>query len=162
MAELEQLEIYAYALAMPNPEHPVKADWVAEITQAIAKNPGDEIYLVGHSLGVPAILRYLESESAQVINGAVLVSGLIEKIQKPEIESFLETPFDFAAIKSHCRQFAVIHGDDDPNVPPAQASLIAESLSCPLIWVKNGGHLNGSSGWLQLPECLTALQNILD
>ncbi|MBI4599005.1 alpha/beta hydrolase, partial [Candidatus Uhrbacteria bacterium] len=60
MAELEKQEIYACALSMPMPENPVCDEWVGEISRHIERNSDDKIYLVGHSLGVPAILRYLE------------------------------------------------------------------------------------------------------
>jgi len=69
MGELAKKDIYACALPMPTPEEPKKEEWVKAITDAI-KIPNEEIFLVGHSLGVPAILHYLEN---LVAGGGVLV-----------------------------------------------------------------------------------------
>lgn len=157
MAELENKEIYACALPMPNPDAPVVSEWVDEIARVVDMNPNDEIFLVGHSLGVPAILRYLEGNVSKKISKAVLVSGPSEKNGNPKIENFLETPFDFEAIKGKVDEFYIIHGVNDPVVPFANAETLASELGGKLIPIENGGHLNGSSGWRQLPQALEVL-----
>lgn len=158
MGELEKLDIYSCALAMPSPENPTCKEWVEEIARHCT-NTADEIYLVGHSLGVPAILRYLETDSAQKVKGAVLVSGPSEKNRNRKIDSFLETSFDFDRILKKCNQFVIIQGDNDPNVPKENAEFLSENLYADIVWVENGGHLNGSAGWFELPQCLHALKS---
>ncbi len=164
MVELEKLDIYACALAMPNPEDPLCVEWVKEISRHIERNPENEIYLVGHSLGVPAILHCLEDlpDGSPIILGAVLVSGPSEKNENRKIENFLNKPFDFSAIKSRVKKFVIIHGDNDPNVPPSNAKTLSDELDGELIIVPNGGHLNGSSGWTTLPQCLDALNRMFN
>ena len=161
MAELEKQDIYACALSMQNPDEPICDEWIREISRHVEINKNDEIYLVGHSLGVPAILRYLESTQANSIAGAVLVSGPSEKNQNRKIDSFLDKNFNFEKIKSKCKKFSIIHGDNDPNVPLDNAKFLSEKLNGDLIFVENGGHLNGSAGWLKLPQCLEALNNMM-
>ena len=131
---------------------------MAEIAR-LHTDPDEPIFLVGHSLGVPAILRYLEAASTLPIAGAVLVSGPSEPNGNTAIDNFLEAPFNFGRIKERCPQFAVIHGDNDPLVPTSNAQFLAEQLDASLVMIPGGGHLNGSAGWRQLPECLTALRN---
>jgi hypothetical protein len=160
MGELEKQEIYACALSMPTPENPVCNEWVDEISQHIEINTTDEIYLVGHSLGAPAILRYLESAQAKPISGAVLVSGPSEKNNNKKIDSFLDKNFDFEKIKLNCKKFSIIHGDNDPNVPIDNAKFLSQKLNGELTIVENGGHLNGSAGWFKLPQCLEALNKM--
>lgn len=162
MGELEKQDIYACALAMPTPDAPTVGEWVAEIARHIEANREDEIILVGHSLGVPAILRYLESEKALPISGAVLVSGPAEKNGNEKIDNFLEKPFDFEMIKSKAGKFVIIHGDNDPLVPLRHAEILSENLAGKLNVIPNGGHLNGSSGWLQLPEVLEGLMVMMN
>ncbi len=159
MAELEKKDIYTSALAMPSPEKPLVKEWVAEIARHIMS--GDEIYLVGHSLGVPAILRYLESPNVKKIAGAVLVSGPCLPIKHPRLKNFLNAPFDWKKIKSKSGSFAVIHGDNDPLVPLQEAKILSEKLNAKCIIIKNGGHLNGGSGWYALPQCLRALLQMM-
>lgn len=158
MAELEKLDIYACALSMPDPAHPSPDEWVAEIARHVERNRGDEIYLVGHSLGVPAILRYLESMPETLsVSGAVLVSGPCIKTEHEVLAPFFDPPFDLTAIKSRVQKFAIIHGDNDPVVPLDQAQTLSKELRAPLTIVPNGCHLNGSAGWYALPQCLEAL-----
>lgn len=161
MQELEKQDVYACALPMPTPEAPILQEWVGEISRAIEMNKNDEMYLVGHSLGATAILRYLENTDAKV-NGVVLVSGPIIKTMNRKIDSFLETPFDFEAIKRKSEKFVVIHGDNDPYVPIADnGDVCSRALNAQYIVIRNGGHLNGSAGYHTLPECLEALKNIM-
>ena len=161
MGELEKQDIYACALAMPSPSEPICSEWLAELSRHIEASIGDEIYLVGHSLGVPTILRYLENPDAQSISGAVLVSGPSEKNYNRKVDNFLEQAFDFAHIKTKCPSFAIIHGDNDPNVPLSNAETLSRELNGDLTIVKDGGHLNGSAGWITLPQCLEALNKIM-
>src|ERR1035437_9151304 len=81
MRELYKVKIFAMALEMPNPKAPKMTEWVEKIKEEVGE-PNLDKYLVGHSLGVPAILRYLESlPEGSKIDGAFLVSGPIEKLE---------------------------------------------------------------------------------
>jgi len=161
MGELEKIDIYACALAMPSPTEPKCGDWVEEIQRHVDSSDGQDVFLVGHSLGVSAILRYLESRTANKISGMILVSGPAFKNNNWKIDSFLETGFDFELIKSRCSKVVVIHGDNDQNVPKTDAEYLSQCMNAELILIPNGGHLNGSSGWLTLPQCLDSLARIL-
>ena len=160
MGELAKSDIYACAIPMPSPDMPVKTDWVTAIKEAV-KNPTEEVFLVGHSLGVPAILRYLESlDTDYKIGGVVLVSGPLLKIEKEgyeQVDTFLDTTFDFDHIKNVCKYFIIIHGDNDPNVPFSDAEELSKKLGGFLISIPNGGHLNGSASCFVLPSALESL-----
>ncbi|MBP9761244.1 MAG: alpha/beta hydrolase, partial [Candidatus Magasanikbacteria bacterium] len=78
-----------------------------------------------------------------------------------KLDSFLDTPFDFETIRSNCQAFSIIHGDNDPLVPLQNAQILSEKLDAPLRIIQNGGHLNGSSGWHALPECLVQLNSMM-
>lgn len=162
MAELEKQNIYACALSMKDPDNPICNEWIHEIARYVEMSRHDEIYLVGHSLGVPAILRYLEGTPGDsVIKGAVLISGPSEKNDNRKIDSFLDKEFNFKSIKSQCKAFAIIHGDNDTNVPLSNARMLSQELEGSLTIVKDGGHLNGSAGWFELPQCLEALNKMM-
>lgn len=128
MRELEKQDVYACALSMPNPENPVCSEWVAEIQRHTEYNKDDEIYLVGHSLGGPAILRYLENTKMNNTAGVILVSSPSVKNNNNKLDSFLNSSFDFGVIRSKCSKFSIIHGDNDPLVPQENAQFLSEKL----------------------------------
>lgn len=162
MGELQKIGVYACALSMPHQNNPTCSEWVEEIRRHVEGNKDNELYLVGHSLGVPTILHYLEQASPTVhIKGAVLVSGPSEKISNEKAKGFLNTPIDFARVKEHATHFAVIHGDDDPVVPLQNGAFLAEKLGCDLVIIHEGKHLNGGAGFYQLPECLEELKRMI-
>ncbi len=159
LGELAAKGVYACALSMPSPEAPEVDAWVAEIARYVERDAQDELYLVGHSLGVPAILRFLERAPKHArIAGAVLVSGPVEPLSDNEsILAFLRPPFDFEKFRSKIGAACVIHGDDDALVPVHHAEILAQRLSAKSIIIPHGGHLNGSSGWTELPQVKDAL-----
>ena len=164
MGELAKNDIYACALPMPTPDVPVKSEWIKTINEAVGV-PTKEIFLIGHSLGVPAILRYLEDlDKDSKIGGVVLVSGLAFVIKEDgyeQVNTFLEGSFDFDHIKNVCNNFVIIHGDNDTNVPLSDAEELSKKLACDLIIIPNGGHLNGSAGCYKLPEALDSLLKMI-
>ena len=164
MGKLALEDVYACALPMPKPDLPVPSEWVEEIGRA-AGVPDENVYLIGHSLGVPAIMQYLKSLPEGVkIGGAVLVSGPMREpdpVKYAAIVPFFTPAFDFEHAKKVCARFAVIHGDNDHVVPFTDAEEFSKALSCPLISIPNGGHLNGSSGWRELPPLLDTLHDFL-
>lgn len=162
MEELAKLDVYACALSMPKPQEPLLSEWVEEIARHVKENQNDEIYLVGHSLGVPAILHYIENTTVTNVMGSILVSGPVEMVNNRNIEEFLSSPFDFSTIKNKVKNFVIIHGDNDQNVPFSHAEILSKELGGELIKIENGRHLNGSSGWVKLPQCLDALVKMIN
>jgi predicted alpha/beta hydrolase family esterase len=159
MGELEKKNIFCQSLAMPNPSKPILKDWLNEIKITLKKYPKDKIILVGHSLGVPAVLSYLQNTNSKQIKGCVLVSGPYRN-DKKILKNFFEKEFDFATIKKVCKNFSIIHGDNDKAVPFEHATFLKENLNGNLVKVKNGGHLNGSAGFLKLPQALNEIVKI--
>lgn len=161
MAELEKKDIYCCALPMPTPDFPVCEAWIDEIAREVDRSQNDQIYLVGHSLGVPTILKYLQSNKSKKIAGAVLVAGPANKCGIEGIANFFEEDFDFDKIRNKCEKFVFIHGDNDPYVPLKQAEYLNSNTHGVLTVMPNGGHLNNSSGHFSLPEALSALEKML-
>ncbi|HEY0907919.1 MAG TPA: alpha/beta fold hydrolase [Candidatus Paceibacterota bacterium] len=161
MGELKRQGVYACSLAMPTPADPVCSEWVKEIARHVDQCKNDDVYLVGHSLGVAAILNYLQSDLAtHVINGVVAVSGRCIKSDNPKTAGFYGD-FDFEKIKKSAEAFAVIHGDNDQIVPFANGEKLSVALGVPLIAIKGGGHFTGSEGCYALPQAFEALKTIL-
>lgn len=166
MGQLAKDEIWACALAMPMAGSPQKEKWVQKIQEEI-REPNEEVFLVGHSLGVPAILNFLESlPIGSKIGGVVLVSGIIHVIPNKErylpINHFYDKDFNYEYIKDRCKKFVIIHAKNDENVPYEQAVNLSKNLSSTLLSLESGGHLNGSSGCYELPVVLEKLKEIMN
>jgi predicted alpha/beta hydrolase family esterase len=161
MGELEKQDVYCCSLPMPAPEKPILSEWLSVIDDCVNKNKNDELYFVGHSLGATLLLRYFEKHSKNNIKGVILVSGPCEKTQNRKIDEFLESDLGWNKIKEHIPTTTLIHGDNDPYVPFVQAEIISKNLGIKPVSVENGGHLNGSAGFLQLPQVLDSLLEMM-
>lgn len=157
MAELEQRNIYAHALAMPKPENPKVGTWIAEILKNT--DPDEPYFLVGHSLGANVILHYLAVTFDRPA-GVILVSCPIRKVDGKGCGNFLEREFDFDFLHNRVPS-CVIHGTNDPDVPFSHAEELSAKLGGKLVPIENGGHLNGHSGHYTLPECLDELREMI-
>lgn len=156
MRELEKVGIYTAALAFPSPNKPELADWMSVLNYNVKLFPKSKIYLVGHSLGVPAILQYLQKYKPKNVECCILVSGPI-KNEKKAIKSFFDKKIDYKKIKVLSKRFLVVHGDNDRFVPYKQATILSEELASPLVTIKEGGHLNEYNGCLELPVVLEGI-----
>ncbi len=159
MVELDKLETYGCAIPLPDENNPDPKKWVEAIEYHVNMYREDDVYLVGHSLGSTAILRYMEAKKAKLA-GVVLVSAPIESVENKKITNFLSNPFDFKKIKKGAKQFLIIHGADDQRVSVSQAIKLAHNLGVSPQLIKNGGHLTGSEGWKELPQVLEGLINM--
>lgn len=158
--ELIKKGIKAEVPAMPNTNHPNYKEWL-DFLQEIIKNPGENTYLVGHSLGVIAILRYLESLSEGLkISGAILVAGFPEPIGFKELDSFFQTPLNYEKVKKSAKMIVAIHSDNDPYVPIENGYLLRDKLDAELIIIPNAKHLNEGDGYFRLPIVYSLITNI--
>src|SRR4030042_2041969 len=120
---------------MPNADKPLMFEWLSYLQEIIGE-PDENTYFIGHSLGVCAILRYLESlPEDKKIGGAVLVAGFPEPIAYEELNSFFATPLDYDKIKSIVKKIVAISSDNDPYVPLEQGEIMRDKLGAKLIVV---------------------------
>lgn len=144
--------------AMPEPDNPKMSAWVAHISEIVGE-PDEDCYLVGHSLGATAILRYLESaDDGKKIGGAVLVAGPVYREKLDEIRNFFVKPMEWEKIISHCSKFTAIYSDNDPLVSLENGELLREKLNANLITEHGMGHMSGAmDGVRELPSALKAV-----
>ncbi|MBI4018604.1 MAG: alpha/beta hydrolase [Candidatus Aenigmarchaeota archaeon] len=164
-AELEKLGWKVIVPAMPNPDYPKQEEWVGHIRHLVNMlgGPGGNFYFVGHSLGCPTVLRYIESlGDGQKVGGAVLVAGVVEYNEIAELENFFLEPFDWTKIKSGCRKFVAINSDNDPYIPLEHGQILKEELDAELVVLPKQGHFSSSEGFTELPAALEALLRIAE
>ncbi|MDA2935966.1 alpha/beta hydrolase [Patescibacteria group bacterium AH-259-L05] len=129
---------------MPNTLTPDFNEWLSYI-QEVAGRVDNNTYLVGHSLGVITILRFLESlDTGQKIGGAVLVSGFSELPSPvdhlPWLHDFVEKSVNYVKIKERVGKIIVIHSDNDHLVPLESGEILRKLLGAELIVVPHAGH----------------------
>lgn len=162
-SELEKHGFDVIVPTMPETMHPRIKSWVDYLAKQIGQ-PDENTYLIGHSIGTQAILRYLETIN-QKVGGVILVAGWVHLTDEtwdeeytPEIaKEWLETPFDFAKIKQNCAKFTAIQSDNDPVVPFEDSEIFKEKLGAEIIIEHNAGHISGEDGFDKLPTALGAL-----
>tara|TARA_Y100000031_G_C8135755_1_gene345141 strand:+ start:67 stop:564 length:498 start_codon:yes stop_codon:yes gene_type:complete len=111
--------------------------WLDEIK----KYDLEDSILIGHSLGVPFLLKVLENTK---IKAAFLVSGFVSKLNNeydPLVKSFIEF-FNFDKIKQNCPKFYIFHSEDDNLVSVDHAHELKDKLNGELILFKDRGHFN--------------------
>lgn len=159
--ELEKLGHEVMVPRMPNKEYPVLAEWVARLQMVIGK-PDENMYLVGHSLGVITILRFLESLPEGVrVGGVILVAGFPEQVVKGFLNSFFEKPLEYERVKKAGKHFIAVHSDDDPYVPIVNGEILHDRLGAELIVMKKAGHLTDEDGFYWLPVVLEKINHLM-
>jgi predicted alpha/beta hydrolase family esterase len=159
--ELEAQGFDVFAPLMPGTENPVKSVWLKAM-QDLVKNPDQNTYLVGHSMGCQAIQRYLESLEGNVnIGGAVLVAGWINdpywegrtEEELKVVHDWFDVSKDYEKIKSHCKKFVSIFSSDDPFILKPNWNEAKDILGSEVLILEDRGHFDGK----ELPEAIEVL-----
>lgn len=168
-AELKKKGFAVQILKMPHSENPKIGEWVSFLNRHV-KNPDEQTYFVGHSIGCQTILRYLARLKKDVkVGGAVFVAGWL-KLKTENLDAderqiarpWLATPIDFAKVKKHCRKFVCVFSDNDDWVQLSEnRKIFKDELSAMIIVEKNKGHFSGGDGVRRLPAALKALLSFL-
>ena len=123
----------------------------------------EDTYLVGHSLGCPAILRYLEElpEGTQV-GGVLLVAGFAEPLPHlPQLDSFTTGTWNDEKIVASAKRIVIINSDDDQAVPFFNAEHVRDRFGAELIIIQSAGHINEKAGFKTVPFVLEALKRLI-
>jgi hypothetical protein len=154
--ELEEKGIEAYVPQLPDTDTPKMDAWIGALSRLIGK-PDSDTYLIGHSLGCIAILRYLESLGGRDrVGGAVLVAGFTDDLGESALSDFYRTQIGWGRIRLCCSNFVALTSDDDPWVPLRYGDILREKLGAKLVVEHGMGHFNMSD----LPMALDAVMEM--
>ncbi len=167
-----ELEKAGYEVAlprMPNPDHPVIAEWI-EFIAGLVGEPDQGTTLVGHSIGGQAVVRYLERLGAtgEAVGTTVLVATNFptrpvpgspeKKIDDKVLIPWFTTGVDPAMVRKAAGRCTVILSDDDPYMSLEEAKSGFETDLNARIVIEHGkGHMNDESGTTELPSALRAV-----
>lgn len=155
---------------MPHADWPTIKMWTSHI-QELVGHCDDHTYIVGHSIGCQAILRYLQSLVLPTrAGGAVFVAGfehmklnpLVHPFEYQQLKEWIDEPIHWEAIRGKSKNFTAIFSDNDDVVPLDNVKVFDEKLDAQTIVLHNKGHFTADDGVTELPEVLEVLLPMLE
>ena len=138
-------------------DHPVCAEWVAAIEEAVMR-AGPQVVLVAHSLACLAVAHWVAGTHSP-FKAALLVA--VPNSKRPsfptEAVGFADTPtvpFTFPS--------TVVVSDDDPFGSAENAERLAAAWESRVVRIGSRGHINADSGLGDWPEGYALLRPLLD
>lgn len=142
---------------LPEANHPDRREWLKTVSAAVSGVGLSELVVVGHSLGVPTALDFIE-RAKEPVKGLVSVAGFAQDYGAALNSYFMrEREIDFAGVNGSLQRAVVFYGDDDPYVPQSVLLSLAENLGVEPQVFSGGGHLNSQAGFKTFPELLEAV-----
>ncbi len=135
---LENLGYKVFLPEMPGGDWPKKDEWL-EIIKDL--KPDNETVLIGHSLGTPAILRYLEIADRPV-DKFFSIAGFAQDLKIEQTKNFVSEPFAWDRIRRNTNHIYVINEINDPYVPLEIGREIAEKTGGEFIEVPGNIHFD--------------------
>lgn len=162
---LVERKLEVHVPEMPDSFHPHISKWVPYLSEVVGKVDKDT-YLVGHSIGCQAILRYLESlDGSTKIGGAVFVAGwfhlnegsVATEEDKRIADEWIESKIDFEKVKKHLDRSVALFSDNDPDVPLAESKTFEKELGSRIIIHPKRGHFTAADGVTELHVALNEI-----
>jgi predicted alpha/beta hydrolase family esterase len=149
----------------PTPENQSFDSWHQVALPYLKDGASETTILIGHSTGAVFVLRLAELTPVPfhaVFSVCPFNANLgFEKYDILNATFTVQHHFDWKKIKEGSKDFSLYAGDNDPYVPLSRSQEIADSLNAPLHIVKNGGHLNGESGFTKFDQLLNDIQKTI-
>ena len=164
--ELESRGFAVTVPQMPDAAHPHIETWVPKLSEVIG-TPDEQLYLIGHSMGVQTIMRYLASIDV-TIGGFVAVAGFFSLIpgsigtadDEQDAQPWLTTPIATEKVKANARAIAAIFSDDDRYVPLENIDFFKSQLGADVVLLHGRGHMGNSDNATEVSEILEAVLQI--
>ncbi len=135
---------------LPNPDEPRFADWAEvalnELGQIAEGNSGEEVVVIGHSLGAVTWLKLVADGLVPSLSYRVLLVAPADQSLLIDIPDFI---VDQAAAGSAARSGAttLIASGEDPWQPNGIEALFDSPLEVPVVTIPGARHFSLSDGW---------------
>jgi len=141
---------------MPNTADAHYEEWKLYF-ESVSKILDDQVILIGHSLGGIFLAKYLSENQAQFkIKSLILLAAPIQDTADESLGDFRLTK-DFTNLIKQVTNIHILHSQDDPVVPVADAQLYKKQLpTATLTLINDKAHLNTET----FPELITVIKNI--
>ncbi len=157
---LEQAGDVVNVPQMPNPDSPQKAAWLSALEARISE-VDENTYLIGHSVGCQAILRFLDRlPPGNRCGGVVLVAGWVRfpnwegrsQEQKAILEDWLNPTLDLSKVADRSKHFIAIFSDNDEFVPKGNWAVCENELHAKILIKHAAGHFVHAIGEMSEQE----------
>lgn len=142
---------------LPDPDHPVLADWLSVLRERLEAVPEEaELVVAAHSCGVALWLHH----AARMIDGmrrasrVLLVAPPGPEWRHPDDHGLNPYPIDARALREAAGVTRLVAGTGDPNLPMHRAHFLADALHVDLDVIPDGEHLNTDAGYGPWPSVL--------
>ena len=116
-----------------------------------------ETTLIGHSLGAAFLLKVIEKYPVSSTFFVAPAWGVTGNEFDPVMGPIADQEFDWELIGKNCPSFTILHSDNDPYIPLAQAETLAKNLHTEVQLIEGAGHFNESAGYMEFPLLLKQL-----
>ena len=162
--ELEKANCKVIVPQFPTPKNQTLENWL-KVLGKFKEFYTENTILIGHSLGGTFLLKVLEKYKPRIKSSFIVAAPIyIPPIKNYATDkAFLgdDFQFDWKQIRNKCKKFYVFHSDNDPYVSLENGKELSKKLNTELIFIKNAGHFNTSSGFKQFKELLEKIKNEL-
>ncbi len=162
-AELEKLGVEVAVPRFPTPEGQSLEAWM-NVFEKFLPEIGEETVFVAHSLGPAFVLNVVE-KLEKPVRACFFVSGFTGRLGNEKFDSlnnsFADREFDWKKIKQECKRFVLFHSDNDPYVPLEKAQKLGQVLETEPVIVKEAGHFNEESGFVNFPILLEEIKKVI-
>ncbi len=154
--QLEQAGREVRRPAFADVDHPVLADWSADLRAALDGLPDDGFDVVAHSLGAVLWLHHVSVSAPRAPRPArvALVAPPSPALDAAEVAEFFPPPLDVDTVRRGADGTVLIAGDDDPYLPEGIAEAYGRPLKMATTVIAGGGHLNTESRYGAWPAML--------
>ena len=136
---------------LPSTDEPRFADWAevvaAELDLIREANQGEEIVVIGHSLGSVTWLQLVEHGLVGAPVGRVLLAAPADPSLVSELEGYdLKLSGLAASVASSAVSTTIVGSDNDQWIPRGLEATFGE-LNVPIVSIEGAGHLSLADGW---------------
>ncbi|MFI5412946.1 MAG: RBBP9/YdeN family alpha/beta hydrolase, partial [Candidatus Micrarchaeales archaeon] len=141
-------------------DNPEPDAWISTIEELVGK-PDNNTYMIGHSAGANAIMRYVSKGNS--VGGIVLVAPWPSlnpekrKYGKEMGARWLAEGHEWEAIAGNAKSIIAIFGTNDPYVDFNDSEIFREKLKARIVVEKDKKHLSEYHGVMELPSALDAV-----
>lgn len=152
--ELEKLRVKVISQDFPDPELARAKYWLPFIKKLGAY---EETFLIGHSSGAEAALRYTEENK---ILGSVLVGACYTDLgmETEKLSGYYTKKWNWDKIRKNQNWIIQFHSLDDPWIPIKEARFVHQKLGTEYFEFSDQGHFGGDRDYPKFPKLVEEIK----